>query len=44
VEGLLAEAEAKIAKLVKELLSKLGSFEQEKQKFDCGRTARIIPA
>jgi chromosome segregation ATPase len=34
VEGLLAEAEAKIARLNKELLSKSESFEQEKQKFD----------
>ena len=34
MEGLLAEAEAKIAKLDKELLSKSKSFEQEKQKFD----------
>jgi hypothetical protein len=33
-EGLLAEAEAKIAKLNKELLSKSESFEQEKQKFN----------
>jgi hypothetical protein len=34
MEGLLAEAEAKIAKLDKELLSKSESFEQEKQKID----------
>jgi hypothetical protein len=34
VEGLLVEAEAKIAKLNMELLSKSESFEQEKQKFD----------
>jgi hypothetical protein len=34
MEGLLAEDEAKIAKLDKELLSKSESFEQEKQKFD----------
>jgi hypothetical protein len=33
-EGLLAEAEAKIAKLNMELLSKSDSFEQEKQKFN----------
>jgi hypothetical protein len=33
-EGLLAEAEAKIAKLNTELLSKSESFEQEKQKFN----------
>jgi hypothetical protein len=30
MEGLLSEAEAKIAKLDKELLSKSESFEQEK--------------
>jgi hypothetical protein len=34
VEGLLAEAEAKIARLNSELLSKSESFKQEKQKFD----------
>jgi chromosome segregation ATPase len=34
MEGLLVEAEAKIARLNSELLSKLESFEQEKQKFD----------
>jgi predicted RNase H-like nuclease (RuvC/YqgF family) len=34
MESLLAEAEAKIAKLDKELLSKSESFKQEKQKFD----------
>jgi chromosome segregation ATPase len=33
-EGLLAEAEAKIAKLKTELLSKLESFEQEKHKLN----------
>jgi hypothetical protein len=33
VEGLLAEAEAKIAKLNSELLSKSESFEQEKKYF-----------
>jgi ribosomal protein L24 len=33
-EGLLAEAEAKIAKLNTELLSKSKSFKQEKQKFN----------
>ena len=33
-EGLLAEAEAKIAKLNMEPLSKSESFEQEKQKFN----------
>ena len=38
-EGLLVEAEAKIAKLNTELLSKSESFEREKQKFnaDWGR-------
>jgi chromosome segregation ATPase len=34
IEGLLAEAEAKIAKLNTELLSKSESFEQEKQKLN----------
>jgi hypothetical protein len=34
MEGLLAEAEAKIARLNSELLTKSESFEQEKQKFD----------
>jgi hypothetical protein len=34
MEGLLAEAEAKTAKLDKELLLKLESFEQEKRNFD----------
>jgi hypothetical protein len=34
MEGLLAEAEAKIAKLDKELLSKSESFKQEKWNFD----------
>jgi chromosome segregation ATPase len=41
VEGLLAEAEAKIAKLNNELLSKLESFEQEKQKFDAKFEAEV---
>jgi hypothetical protein len=41
VEGLLAKAEAKIAKLDKELLSKLESFEQEKQKFDTKFEAEV---
>jgi chromosome segregation ATPase len=41
VEGLLAEAEAKIAKLNKELLSKSESFEQEKQKFDTKFEAEV---
>jgi hypothetical protein len=33
MEGLLAEAEAKIARLNSELLSKSENFKQEKQKF-----------
>jgi predicted RNase H-like nuclease (RuvC/YqgF family) len=41
MEGLLAEAEAKIAKLDKELLSKSESFEQEKQKFDTKLEAEV---
>jgi chromosome segregation ATPase len=41
VEGLLAEAEAKIAKLNNELLSKSESFEQEKQKFDVKFEAEV---
>jgi hypothetical protein len=41
MEGLLAEAEAKIAKLDKELLSKSESFEQEKQKFDTKFEAKV---
>jgi hypothetical protein len=41
MEGLLAEAEAKIAKLDNELLSKLESFTQEKQKFDTKFEAEI---
>jgi predicted nuclease with TOPRIM domain len=40
-EDLLAEAEAKIAKLNTELLSKLESFEQEKQRFDAKFEAEI---
>jgi ribosomal protein L24 len=40
-EGLLAEAEAKIAKLNTELLSKSESFEQEKQKFDVKFEAEV---
>jgi hypothetical protein len=40
-EGLLAEAEAKIAKLNTELLSKSERFEQEKQKFDAKFEAEI---
>jgi hypothetical protein len=34
MEGLLAEAQARIARLNSELLTKTESFEQEKQKFD----------
>jgi chromosome segregation ATPase len=41
MEGLLAEAEAKIAKLDKELLSKSESFEQEKQRFDVKFEAEV---
>jgi hypothetical protein len=41
MEGLLAEAEAKIVKLDKELLSKSESFEQEKQKFDTKFAAEV---
>jgi hypothetical protein len=41
VEGLLAEAEAKIAKLNSELHSKSESFEQEKQKFDAKFEAEV---
>jgi hypothetical protein len=41
VEGLLAEAKAKIARLNKELLSKSESFEQEKQKFDSKFEAEV---
>jgi hypothetical protein len=41
VEGLLAEGEAKIAKLNSELLSKSESFEQEKQKFDAKFKAEV---
>jgi hypothetical protein len=41
MEGLLAEAEAKIAKLDKELLSKSESFEQEKRKFDTKFEAEV---
>jgi hypothetical protein len=41
MEGLMAEAEAKIAKLDKELLSKSESFEQEKQKFDMKFEAEV---
>jgi hypothetical protein len=41
VEGLLAEAEAKIAKLNEELLSKSENFEQEKQKFETKFEAEV---
>jgi hypothetical protein len=41
MEGLLAEADAEIAKLNKELLSKSESFEQEKQKFDTKFEAEV---
>jgi chromosome segregation ATPase len=41
VEGLLEEAEAKIAKFNSELLSKSESFEQEKQKFDAKFEAEV---
>jgi ribosomal protein L24 len=40
-EGLLAEAEAEIAKLKTELLSKSESFEQERQKFDAKFEAEV---
>jgi predicted RNase H-like nuclease (RuvC/YqgF family) len=41
MEGLLAEAEAKIARLNSELLTKSKSFEQEKQKFDAKIEAEV---
>jgi hypothetical protein len=41
MEGLLAEAEAKIAKLDKELISKSERFEQENQKFDTKFEAEV---
>lgn len=41
MEGLLAKAEAKIAKLDKELLSKSESFEQEKHRFDMKFEAEV---
>ena len=41
MEGLLAEAEAKIARLNSELLTKSESFEQEKQKFDVKFEAEV---
>jgi hypothetical protein len=34
MEGLLAESQARIARLNSELLSKTENFKQEKQKFD----------
>jgi chromosome segregation ATPase len=41
MEGLLAEAEAKIEKLYKELLAKSESFEQEKQRFNTKFEAEV---
>jgi hypothetical protein len=41
MEGLLSEAEAKIAKFDKELLSKSESFKLEKQKFDTKFEAEV---
>jgi hypothetical protein len=41
MEGLLAEAKAKIARLNSELLSKSESFEQERQKFDTKFEAEV---
>jgi chromosome segregation ATPase len=41
MEGLLAEAQAKIARLNSELLAKTESFEQEKQKFDAKFEAEV---
>jgi chromosome segregation ATPase len=41
MEGLLAEAEAKIARLNSELLTKSESFEQEKQKLDAKFEAEV---
>jgi chromosome segregation ATPase len=41
MEGLLAEAKAKIARLNSELLSKSENFEQEKQKFDTKFEAKV---
>ena len=41
MEGLLAEAQAKIARLNSELLAKTESFEQEKQKFDVKFEAEV---
>jgi chromosome segregation ATPase len=41
MEGLLAEAQARIAKLNSELLAKTENFEQEKQKFDAKFEAEV---
>jgi hypothetical protein len=41
MEGLLAEAEAKIAKFDTELLSKSESFKEEKKKFDTKFEAEV---
>jgi chromosome segregation ATPase len=41
MEGLLAEAQAKIARLNSELLAKTESYEQEKQKFDANFEAEV---
>jgi hypothetical protein len=41
MEGLLVEAQAKIARLNNELLAKTESFEQEKQKFDAKFEAEV---
>jgi hypothetical protein len=41
MEGLLAEAQDKIARLNSELLTKSESFEQEKQKFDAKFEAKV---
>jgi hypothetical protein len=41
MEGLLAEAQAKIARLNSELLAKTENFEQEKQKFDAKFAAEV---
>jgi chromosome segregation ATPase len=41
MEGLLAEAQAKITRLNSELLAKTESFEQEKQKFDAKFEAEV---
>jgi hypothetical protein len=41
MEGLLAEAQAKIARLNSELLTKSESFKLEKQKFDAKLKAEV---